>query len=375
VSLAVDPTDNSIWAGSFGGGLVNIANKNIRIFKQHNSSLQNATVLGNTNNCNVSGLAFDQNKHLWISNYGAIKNLSVRKKDGSFQSFTIPFIHTENAVADILVDDANQIWILSPKGNGIFCFNYNNTIEVLSDDKWRLYQTGQNRGNLPSNNVHCFAKDKDGFIWVGTDRGIGIIDCAANVFTQNCDAILPIIQRSQFAGYLFQDENVQSIAVDGANRKWVGTKNGVWLISADGNTIIYRFSRENSPLLSNDVQKIVIHPTTGEVFFATTKGICSFRSTATEVASSSSNDVLVFPNPIPPDYNGTIAIRGIINNAWVKIVEPNGRLVFETKALGTQAVWNGRNYKGEKVASGVYLVLVKENNGNEKMVTKLVIVR
>ncbi len=372
IAIAIDPTNKSIWAGSFGSGLINITGNNTRIFKQNNSSLQTATVIANPNNCNVSGLAFDKNENLWISNYGAVKNLSVRKKDGNFLSFTIPFTHIENAISDVLIDDENKVWMISPKNNGIFCFNHNNTIENLSDDQWRFFQTGQNRGNLPSNQVNCFAKDKNGFIWVGTDKGIGIIECISNVFTPSCNAILPIVQRDQFAGYLFQNEFVQSIAVDGANRKWIGTKNGVWLIANDGNKILYRFSRENSPLLNNDVQKITIHPTTGEVFFATSVGICSFRSTATTTTNSELGQVFVFPNPVPPNYNGTIAIRGVTNNGWIKIVEPNGRLVFETKALGTQAIWNGKNYKGEKVASGVYLVLARNESGAETLVTKIV---
>ena len=180
-------------------------------------------------------------------------------------------------------------------------------------------------------------------------------------------------QQDRFAGYLFQDEEVHTIAVDGANRKWVGTKNGVWLISAEGDKIIYRFTVDNSPLLSNDVKRIAIDPQNGEVFIATANGICSFRSTATEGGETNSN-VLVFPNPVPPNYNGTIAIKGLVDNALVKITELNGRLVYQTRALGGQAIWDGKNYKGEKIDSGVYLVIVRNNTGLEKIVTKIVLV-
>ena len=163
------------------------------------------------------------------------------------------------------------------------------------------------------------------------------------------------------------------MAVDGANRKWVGTKNGLWLISADGDKIIYQFNSDNSPLLSNDVKKIAINPITGEVFIATFNGICSFRSTATE-GTDTNQSVLVFPNPVPPGYNGSIAFRGVVNNALVKIAELSGTLVYQTRALGGQAIWDGKNYKGQKVASGVYLVLIRDDGGNEKLVTKIVIV-
>ena len=372
ITLAIDPTDAGVWAGSYGGGLVNFKEGvQPRIYKKGNSTLQ--TAIGDPASVRVSGLAFDQNKNLWVSNYGAAQNLHVRKADSSWKAFTIPFTHLENAVSQILVDDINQLWIVSPKDNGVFCYNYGQSIDNIADDKWKFYKQGPGSGNLPSNNVLCLLKDRNGFIWVGTDKGIGIIQCIADVFSaQSCDAILPVVQLDRFAGLLFKDEIVQCMAVDGANRKWIGSKNGVWLISPDGDKIIYRFTEENSPLLNNDVKRIAVDPATGEVFISTLSGICSFRSTATEGGEVNSN-VLVFPNPVPPGYNGSIAIRGLVDNALVKIAEMNGRLVFQTRALGGQAIWNGRNYKGEKIASGVYLVIVRDDSGTEKLVTKIVI--
>lgn len=373
ITLAVYPKDNSLWAGSYGGGLVNINGNNITIYKQ-NSTLQPA--IGDTTSYRISGLAFDKQHHLWIANYGAAQNLHVRKADGSFKAFTIPFFHFENAVSQVLVDDLNQIWIVSPRGNGVFVLNYNNTIDNTADDKWKYLRTGAGNGNLPSNNVFTLAKDKNGFIWIGTDNGIGIVQCAENLFSSSsCEAILPVVQQDQFAGYLFQNEAVRAIAVDAANRKWIGTANGVWLISAEGEKTICHFTENNSPLLSNDVKRITVNDKTGEVFISTFKGIISFRSTATAPKEETNEDVLVFPNPVPPNYNGTIAIKGLPNNSIVKIAELNGRLVYQTRSLGGQAIWNGKNYKGENIASGVYLIIVRNDDGSEKAVTKIAIAK
>jgi ligand-binding sensor domain-containing protein len=372
VTIAIDPMNQSIWAGSYGGGLVNIDGANTKIYKANNSSLQ--PVIGTSKDIRVSGLAFDSKNNLWISNYGAAQNISVRKADGGFKSFAVPFIHSDNAAGQITIDDANQLWIVSPQGNGLLVNNYGSNIDAINDDQWKFFKTGVGNGNLPSNTVYCTAKDKDGFIWIGTAKGIAVVQCPTEVFTQNCEAILPVVQQDRFAGYLFQDEEVHTIAVDGANRKWVGTKNGVWLISPDGAKIIYRFTADNSPLLNNDIKRIAIDPQSGDVYIATATGICSFRSTATEGGETNSN-VLVFPNPVPPNYNGTIAIKGLVDNALVKIAELDGRLVYQTRALGGQAVWNGKNYKGEKIASGVYLVIVRDDTGLEKIVTKIVMVK
>ena len=222
--------------------------------------------------------------------------------------------------------------------------------------------------------MHCIALDKDGFLWVGTSRGVGIIQCLEDPFSGSCEAFQPVVQFDRFAGYLFGDEEVRTIAVDGANRKWVGSKNGVWLVGADGSRLIHRFSERNSPLLNNLVHRISISPLTGEVFISTFDGICSFRSTATE-AEAAAGRVLVFPNPVPPGYSGTIAIRGLMRDGMVKITEPDGRLVHQTRALGGQAVWNGRNYRGERVASGAYLVIATDDAGQERIVTRVFIVR
>jgi hypothetical protein len=372
IAVAADPLDNSVWAGSFGGGLLHLQNNNtVQVFKQ-NSPLPHAAT--DPSKYNVAGLAFDNDHQLWISNYGASQALSVKKTDGSWRSFSFPFGIPGNAVSELLTDDYNQVWVLSPGGNGLLCFNHGPSVDNPADDKWTLYQAGKGSGNLPSKNVLCMARDKSGYIWVGTDKGIGIIQCAQEVFSvQGCDAVLPIVQQDNFAGYLFSGEQVQCIAVDGADRKWVGTKNGVWLLSADAEKTIYRFTADNSPLTANDVRHITIDGQTGEVFFATVNGICSFRSTATD-GSEENSHVLVFPNPVPPGYNGSIAIRGLVDNAIVKITELNGRLVYETRALGGQAVWNGKDYNGRTAATGIYLVLVSDEARRQKTAAKIVFI-
>ena len=372
IAVAIDPRDETIWTGSYGGGLLHIkAGNSFEIFKQ-NSSIGQATF--DPGSYRVSGLAFDKENNLWIANYGAAQNIVVKKNDGGWKTFAPPFAITENAVSQIIMDDENQKWVVSPKANGLIVFNDNGTIDNTTDDKWKLYRSGVGIGNLPTNDVLSIAKDKNGFIWIGTADGIAVVQCPQNVFSaQGCDAVLPVVTEGGFNQYLFKGEEVRSIAVDGADRKWVATKNGAWLISAEGDKVIYRFTEENSPLLSNDVQRITVDGKTGEIFFATANGICSFRSTATQGGETNSN-VLVFPNPIPPGYGGTIAIRGLVDNSIVKITEMDGRLVYQTRALGGQAVWDGKDYKGRKISSGVYLVLVSDDGRKENLATKIIFI-
>ncbi|NTS39663.1 hypothetical protein HRG84_01995 [Flavisolibacter sp. BT320] len=371
ITVAIDPRDGSVWSGSFGGGLIHSnVDGQPQIFKQ--GSPLGPTV-GDPSSYRVAGLSFDAEANLWISNFGSTRQLHVVKPDGTWQSFTAPFTLNENAVAQIVVDDAGIKWIQSPLGNGLLLFDHG-TFASTADDRWRLLQTGAGQGNLPASEVLCLAKDKEGAMWVGTTNGIAVFQCGSEVFSPACEAILPVVKEGAFANYLFRGQEVRSIAVDGANRKWVATSGGISLVSPLGDKLIANYTESNSPLLSNDVRKIAINGATGEVFMATAKGLVSLRAGAAE-AEETKGSVLVFPNPVPPGYNGNIGIRGLPENSMVKITETAGKLVYQTRSLGGQAVWNGKDYKGAKAATGIYLVIAVDNLKGDQVVGKIVLVK
>lgn len=156
-----------------------------------------------------------------------------------------------------------------------------------------------------------------------------MIQCGDDLFNPSkCEAILPVVQQNNVAGLLLANEQINDIKVDGADRKWFATSNGVWLLSPDAQKTVYRFTKSNGKLLSNQVYSLVIHQESGEVFFFTADGICSFRSTATE-PQVEPKKLYVFPNPVPSGFTGSIAIKGLAANAWVRITELDGKLVFK----------------------------------------------
>ena len=273
-----------------------------------------------------------------------------------------------------MIDDLNQKWYASPSGGGVIVYNDNGTLDNITDDTYRQLLVGANAGNLPNSDVYSLAKDKNGAIWIGTRNGIGIVNCPEDVISGNCEAEQPIVQYDQFAGYLFEEQIVYAIAADGANRKWVGTSNGVWLLSPTGDKIIYRFTAENSPLPSNRIQKITVDPITGDVYIGTELGLVSFRSTATDGGETNADKLITFPNPVPSGYKGTIAIKGLVENADVRITDISGQLVYRTTALGGQAVWNGMDYKGKRAQSGVYLIFASNRDGTETATGKMVFI-
>jgi flagellar hook assembly protein FlgD len=144
-------------------------------------------------------------------------------------------------------------------------------------------------------------------------------------------------------------------------------------MSEDGTTELQHFTTDNSPLVSDNIITIAINQGNGEVFFGTEKGIISYKGTATEGALTHT-DVYAYPNPVRESYTGTIAIKGLVTDADVKITDISGALIYQTKALGGQAVWDGKNFVGEKAHTGIYLVFSTNEDGSQTVVTKIMIV-
>jgi hypothetical protein len=226
--------------------------------------------------------------------------------------------------------------------------------------------------------VYALCEDKNGHMWIGTNSGLFVVDDFNNLFNNNVfkQIKVPRNDGTGLADYLLSGVYIKAITVDGANRKWIGTNdNGIYLVSADGLETIHHFTTENSPLPSNTIESIAIN-SSGEVFIGTSKGIASYRSDATTAEPElDSNNIHAFPNPVRADYNGNISITGLTIDCNVKIVDSAGYLIDEGTSNGGIYNWNGRNIKGEKVASGVYYVLVYDEYGNESGSTKILITR
>ena len=322
----------------------------------------------------IADLKFDANGNMWGLLSSVDNPLFVKTRNNEWYKFSISssqkFLFDE-----ILIDDYNQKWGIMGRENGMFVYNDNNTITNLEDDQYTLLNMNIGKGNLPSMNVFCFANDLDGEIWVGSDKGIAVFYDPRAVFSEyNFDAQQILITEGDYGQYLLSEEKVKCIAIDGANRKWICTeKSGVFLLSEDGQEEILHFTENNSPLFSDNIVDIAINHENGEVFIGTDKGLISYRADATKGASSQ-GETHVFPNPVNENYNGPIAISGLITDANIKITDVAGNLVFETTANGGEAIWSGKNKNGERASTGVYLVLSTDLYGEEKVVSKILFI-
>lgn len=376
VSVEIDPFNSKhFYTGSWGSGVFEYDNNKLEEnYRESNSSLQ--TFVEGGNNCSVIGMAFDQEHNLWITNAGVEKPISVKKADGDWKSFYFNEKISNILVTDIIITEDNHKWVLLPKGNGIFVFDDNNTIEDENDDLTKRMSVIDVNGKVISNNVFSIAEDLEGDIWVGTDQGVVVYYNAKNVFEDaGFHAQRIILTIGDATDFLLKTQTITAIAVDGANRKWIGTKSsGVYLVSEDGTKEINHFTEENSPLISNSINDIGINHETGEIFFATDKGLVSYRGSAT-MGSDEFRDVYVYPNPVREDYNGEITIRGLVSDVNVKITDISGNIVYETTAEGGQAIWDGKSFSGRRVSTGVYLVFCSNEDGSKTHITKLLFIK
>lgn len=349
----VDFTPGKIFASSFGVGLQVIDNGSSTIYNNGNSPLS-------TNRITAIASSPDG---LWVTNYGSASSLHLLKNDNTWQSFSFPVVAAQFPT-ELLIDRIGQVWmVLNPaQGGGILVYNREKAQHVYLNEV-------AGSGALPSRSVFSIANDREGQVWVGTNAGVAYFPNPAQVFSGTVNSAKPVFE----GRFLLRDETVTAIAVDGGNRKWMGTQRGLWLFDPFGEKQILNFNIANSPLLSDRIVDIEIQPITGEVFFATDKGIASYRSDAT-MSKTTFDLVKIFPNPVTAEFTGQVSISGLATDARVKITDIAGKLIWETLANGGTATWHVRDYNGKRAATGMYLVIAISQDGSNSVIGKIAVV-
>jgi len=373
LEVKVNPRSGKVYAASFGNGIFEMDENASRVINKYDSS--NSSLRPNYNpsfpQLYASSIDFDGIGNMWVANHSAPEPISVMNTDGTWKSFSIGgLLGGANEITKIKCDQDSNKWVILKRELGVLVFNsVSNQVKILTKDV--------NNGALPSNQVYCAVPDKNGSVWIGTSQGLTILSNPGLIFATpkvNFDAQQIVIKTGLVYSNFLGTEAINCIKVDGGNRKWIGTRNGVWYVSPDGYTVIHNFTTANSPLLSNNVLEIGIDEKTGEVFFATDKGIISYMGTSTEPDSRLSN-IFIYPNPVRPEYNGLISIKGLIKNTIVKITDISGNLVYETTSNGGTATWDGTTFRGNRAATGVYLIFAAERiKGEESQVGKILFI-
>ncbi|MEI6312250.1 MAG: hypothetical protein WCP57_08335 [Bacteroidota bacterium] len=370
ISITPDSKSDKVYYSSLLNGLIISDAGEFKLYNSSNSILEQA--LGDPRT-RVSDVKIDLDGNVIILNNSAPNPIKAIDKKGDW--YTINGTPGVLGLKRMIIDQNNQMWI-SVKGSVSMMVVDKGDITTTTDDKSITLGTSIGSGALPNETVFAMAEDLDGDIWVGTGAGIGVFYCASSILNEGnyCDAQKILVQRDGYNEYLFEKQAVKALAVDGANRKWIGTANGVWLISADGKDELLNFNITNSPLPSNDIYDIAIDHKTGEVYIATASGLVSYQGDAT-LGGEKHEEVIVYPNPVRPDYTGPIAVKGLANDAYIKITDIAGGLIWDGKSNGGQAIWDGKNYNGEKAKTGIYLVYSLSNDGKDHYCAKIAFIK
>lgn len=393
-SIAIDPRDkNHIFVSSSFGGLYEFKDgKFINLYtyyddeSKENSTLQ--SILPSEPEprwyVRVDALNYDKDNNLWMVNNGTKTIINVLKNDGKWVAFNHPEIEETPNAEEMIFDKRGYIWIAMRRvKTGIFCFDYNNTIDNTNDDRTKyisnyINQDGASLGELKTYDI---VEDKNGSIWIATEKGPLVINNPERIF--DTDGTFTVTQikvprndGTNLADYLLKDECITAIAVDGGNRKWLGTQNsGLYLLSEDGLQTIEHFDTSNSPLFSNYIESLALNPETGELYIGTDKGLLCYRTDSSEPEETFSEEIYAFPNPVKPDYEGVITVSGLVYDTDIKITDTSGRVVTSGKSIGGTFCWDGKNSYGRKVPTGIYFVMASNPEGKEGIVTKITVIR
>lgn len=377
-SVDVDPLDpNHVFAGA-KSGLYEFQNG--KFIKHYNSENSLITSFNNTskNYQLITSVKFDTDGNLWMLNSQSPSNQSLIEytKDGKWVSHHKPELYNLGSLECLMQDSRGLLWFVNNYHDlpSIYCYQ-------ASTDQLNIYSSFVNEDGttLTPNYVRYVTEDKNHDMWIGTNIGPLLLykkDITSDtpIFTQ---VKVPRNDGTNYADYLLSGVDISCIAIDGSNRKWFGTNgNGIYVISNDCLTQIYHFTTNNSNLLSNNIEAIAINEQTGEVFAGTDKGLCSYMSDASSPNNEMTKDnVWAYPNPVKPDYTGLITITGLSFDADIKIVTTNGILVNQGRSNGGTYTWNGKDLKGQKVASGIYMVETATSDGSKGTVCKIAIVK
>ena len=386
-ALAVDPLDPTHLYASGRVGLYEFKDGQfVKEYNYDNSELESNATLNHQSKdyTMVESMVYDTNGSLWFFNSASTNNsLFEITTDGEWinhnkSEFKNSAGRSFDNIVQATFDSRGILWACNDRfiEPALICYQ-------PSTDAAVAYTTFVNQDGTKLENMYgvtCAVEDKSGNIWVGTDVGPLLIEkdnigknAADMVFTQ---VKVPRNDGTNFADYLLAGVHITCIMVDNDGQKWMGTNgNGIYVISSDNMTEVHHFTAENSQLLSNIVGSIAMNEQTGEVFIGTENGLCSYMSGIVgTIDEMQEDDVYAYPNPVTPDYNGLITITGLSNDASVKILTSNGRVVAEGKSNGRFFTWNGHDKNGERVASGIYMVATATSSGDKGVVCKIAIV-
>ncbi|SIT01578.1 T9SS type A sorting domain-containing protein [Chryseobacterium gambrini] len=381
VADPVNPTDvffaNYMTDGSRGIYKMkyNAGNKDFTFVKRYD--------LGTTNifTRRAVGLTFDDSNNLFasiaFSGDGAALGpyTAIGAYDRTGDDFVIKNTTSQFGASQKALYSEGLLFIPTPRTNNFIAYDTKKTQSTSDDTAYILTQP--NGFATTSGGTLSVAVDKSGDAWIGTDAGLRVLPNAVSAIkTPSSATVEPIIiEQNGLGEELFRDGQILQIEVDAGDHKWVSVDGGgVYYLSADGQQTIKHFTKENSPLPTNTITDIKVDKKTGKVYFVSYDGIVTYQGDVADVTSNFGN-VLVYPNPVVySNFKGKVTIKGLAEVTNIRIADAAGNVVHSAVARGGYYEWDLNNQRGTRVASGVYFVLMTNEDGSDKATAKIAVV-
>lgn len=388
-SVAQDPDDPAHhYATAAGTGLYEFRNGQfVNYWNNHNSPLYSASGGSNQLFVRTDGLNFDQEGNLWMVNNAADTIIRILKADGTWKGIYVEDISNAPTCEKTLFDSKGRFWLCSRRtvsnhNGGLLCLDYNGTVDETADDVYLYRHTMYNQDGTRCEfgGVYALAEDREGALWLGTENGLFVVSDPDEWFSSDfriTQVKVPRNDGTNYADYLLDGVAVSALAVDGGNRKWIGTMgSGVYLVSPDGTEVLDNLTASNSPLISDNIYSLAINPETGELMIGTDKGLVSYAANVTEPENSlQKSNIKVFPNPLRPEHTTGITVTGLTDGADVKVMNAAGQAVGGGRSTGGSFIWDARDAAGDRLPTGVYYILVATSEGKKGVVGKVTIIR
>ena len=357
----VSADENEVYLSNWGSGLTIENNGNLKYVNINNSEL--VGIQGFPNYVVLMNAQRDSNGDLWFFNHSADdgKPLVQLTSDSTWYHYNFPYapLTLDNYMLDGLIDEYNTKWF-NVLGRGLYYFNENSSPSDKSNDVWGQLNTSN---GLNSNNVNAIALDKRGELWIGTTNGMNVLSN-----TSSPNSLITSV-------FVLRQQSITAIAVDALNYKWVGTYQGLFVLSADGSYLLAQYDSKNSPLPSDNITSLAIDNKTGLVYIGTNFGL-STLTTASVEPKKEFDKILTYPSPFKIGINEYVTFEGLVKNSTIKIFSISGDLIKKLETPGGRITfWDGKDENGKFVSSGIYLLVAYDEEVDKITTSKFAVIR
>lgn len=320
-SLYKDREDN-MWIGSYFGG-VNYYSSQLALFEKYYPVPGQDGLSGER----VGNFFESRNGNIWIGTEDGGLNLFSPKTKEITPVLKGKLHHNIHGI----FDDGEYLWV------GTFSKGFYK-IRLTDYSIVRHYTTEDKNCNLIYNNINVLYKDRDNFFWIGTERGLQILDEDSHRFITIDDLRGELVRdikedpagniycatgvsglfffdkkKNAWSNYSHQRENVYSlphnnvlsIFIDSRGQVWITTQGGGFCRFDVENERFIRYSTFNK--LPNDVVYQILEDDNGLFWISTNEGLSHFNPQTEEFFTYTLHDGLL-ANQF--NYNSSLRSRG-----------------------------------------------------------------